>query len=461
MPQKSCPASTRARNPDCSAGLPSQPNIARAASHKAKARPAATRTPPRSPCTSPRPPCKTPGPRTFRRPPDGRLAQLARALARQARGHWFESSIAHQLNLLSIAQTARTRSERAGATSESCGPQGRLREMRRCASRTTDMRRVLAHSELLLRAAGCVFVFAVCACESAPSARTSRCGCERLVDSRSAIVHGAPDRVYARLSKSLTASRAPWNTGLDRFRVERRDDVRRELQVRFSTHLADQFVWVSAGRATIIGDSDIPPWISYDLKRSDVWAERDEQRTWRLVVHKQDTTLKGRANIVVAQGACPRCSHVAVTCTFALSVRGDALEWRRPWKAAFDNVKASTEVNWGGFHDQTGRVGSTGLFERRVFLSIAGSDLLANLQWEESETERARLEMLFERSCRWAYTQPPALQVIRKMAEVHVDLWGRRLRHSCDAKTRTIVFHSLGRDGLVGTSDDIVHRETW
>ncbi len=25
----------------------------------------------------------------------GRLAQLARALARQARGHWFESSIAH------------------------------------------------------------------------------------------------------------------------------------------------------------------------------------------------------------------------------------------------------------------------------------------------------------------------------------------------------------------------------
>ena len=26
---------------------------------------------------------------------DGRLAQLARALARQARGHWFESSIAH------------------------------------------------------------------------------------------------------------------------------------------------------------------------------------------------------------------------------------------------------------------------------------------------------------------------------------------------------------------------------
>ena len=25
----------------------------------------------------------------------GRLAQLVRALARQARGHWFESSIAH------------------------------------------------------------------------------------------------------------------------------------------------------------------------------------------------------------------------------------------------------------------------------------------------------------------------------------------------------------------------------
>ena len=28
----------------------------------------------------------------------GRLAQLARALARQARGHWFESSIAHIYN---------------------------------------------------------------------------------------------------------------------------------------------------------------------------------------------------------------------------------------------------------------------------------------------------------------------------------------------------------------------------
>ncbi len=28
----------------------------------------------------------------------GRLAQLARALARQARGHWFESSIAHIIN---------------------------------------------------------------------------------------------------------------------------------------------------------------------------------------------------------------------------------------------------------------------------------------------------------------------------------------------------------------------------
>ncbi len=27
----------------------------------------------------------------------GRLAQLARALARQARGHWFESSIAHHI----------------------------------------------------------------------------------------------------------------------------------------------------------------------------------------------------------------------------------------------------------------------------------------------------------------------------------------------------------------------------
>ena len=29
----------------------------------------------------------------------GRLAQLVRALARQARGHWFESSIAHLFSL--------------------------------------------------------------------------------------------------------------------------------------------------------------------------------------------------------------------------------------------------------------------------------------------------------------------------------------------------------------------------
>ena len=47
-----------------------------------------------------------------RRRSRGRLAQLVRALARQARGHWFESSIAHSPVLQGLAQRRRPQQNR-------------------------------------------------------------------------------------------------------------------------------------------------------------------------------------------------------------------------------------------------------------------------------------------------------------------------------------------------------------